>query len=63
MIKFKKEHKHLTKPELQAKIRELDTKIIRTRLELSLKKIKNLRSVFNMRKELAVLKTYENDKR
>ena len=63
MIKFKKDHKHLTKPELQAKIRELNSKIIKTRLELKIGKVKNLRSVFNMRKQLAILKTYENDKR
>lgn len=63
MIKFKKDHKHLTKPELQAKIRELNAKIVKMRLEMKVGKIKNLRSVFNARKQLAILKTYENDKR
>lgn len=52
--------KVLTGPELSTLEKELGTQIARAKLELGARKLKNLRKVFALRKQLAVIKTLQN---
>lgn len=52
--------KSLSKPELQEKASKLRAEIDLTRLEIKIGRVKNVRKVFNLRKELAKVLTYEN---
>lgn len=58
-MKIKQQFKNLTKAELTAKIGELSGQITQARLDKALGKLKNLRLIFNLRKLVAMAKTYE----
>lgn len=59
MTKFKTSVKYLTQGELAVKIRESMASMAKIRLEMTVGKVKNVRQLFNLRKQLAILKTYE----
>lgn len=50
----------LTKGELGTRAGELVTQITKNRLEMQSKKVKNLRSTYQLRKQLALVKTLLN---
>ena len=55
MIKYKSQVKILTREELAVKVRELAAQIARARVEK--------KPTLKLRKQLAIVKTYENTKR
>ncbi len=54
---LKKQLEGLTPAELNTKARELSSLIAKNKLELAAGRIANKRTVFNMRKQLALIKT------
>ncbi len=56
--KIKKEFYAKTIPELRVTLKEAKDVIFSLRLEKAQKKLKNLRAIFNKRKEMAVIKTF-----
>lgn len=54
---FKTKTRALTPAELVARATELESQITKTRLEMAVHKVKNLRQVFHLRKQLAVIKS------
>ena len=63
MTKFKKRVRDLTTAELTVKASELVEEIAKLRLELATGRLQNKRKVFILRKQLAIVKSYENSKR
>lgn len=57
---FKTKTRALTPAELVVRAGELESQIIKTRLEMAVRKVKNLRQVFHLRKQLAVVKSLIN---
>lgn len=64
-MEFKKQLTSLTLPELSARAKDVYSQIVKNRLELAAGKALNKRIVFNLRRQLAVIKTkiYENSHR
>lgn len=64
-LDFKKQLIGLSVPELSIKAKAVYSQIVQNRLELAAGKLVNKRLVFNLRKQLAVIKTkiYENSHR
>ena len=54
---FKKQLIGLTGPELKIKARDIYSQIAKSRLELAAGKLPNKRTVFNLRKQLAIIKS------
>lgn len=54
---FKKQLIGLTGPELRVKARGIYSQISKSRLELRAGKLPNKRAVFNLRKQLAIIKS------
>ena len=62
-MKIKQQLKNLNKAELATKIEDLKKQIATARLDRALGKLKNNRLIFNLRKQMAMAKTYENNSR
>lgn len=62
---FKKQLLGLNAQELTAKAREITSLIAKNKLELAAGKLQNKRAVFNLRKQVSIIKTkiYESTKR
>ena len=58
MTKMKKNYINLNASELTVEAAKLRQQIIKARLDLSVDKLKNLRQIFNLRKQLAVIYSY-----
>lgn len=63
MTKFKNQVKNLNQEELAARAREMQKQLAKTKLELKIGKVRNNRQLFILRKQLAIIKTYENNHR
>lgn len=63
MTKFKKSVQDLTTAELAVKASGLVEEIAKLRLELATGRLQNKRKMFILRKQLAIVKSYENSKR
>lgn len=59
-MKIKQQLKNLSKPELAVKITDWSVQINKARLDKALGKLKNLKLIYNLRKQISVAKTYEN---
>lgn len=55
MNRFKKQIENLTEAEMTAKLRELQQQLAKAGLELARGKVKNRRSKFNLRKQIAII--------
>lgn len=62
-MKIKQQLKNLNKAELATKIGDLKKQIATAQLDRALGKLKNNRLIFNLRKQMAMAKTYENNSR
>lgn len=60
MTKLKKKYTNLSKAELAIEVTRLAKEITRAKVELASGKLKNTRHVFNLRTQLAIVKSYAN---
>jgi len=58
MTKIKKNYVNLSLAELTAEAAKLRQQITKAKLDLTVGKLKNLRQIFNLRKQLAVIYSY-----
>jgi len=58
MTRIKKNYTNLNASELAVEATKLRQQIIKAKLDLSIEKLKNLRQIFNLRKQLAVVLSY-----
>ncbi len=58
MTKIKKNYKNLSATELTTEAKKLSEQIAKAQLDLVVGKLKNTRLIFNLRKSLAVIKSY-----
>lgn len=63
MTKIKKNYINLNASELTVEATKLRQQIIKAKLDLSVEKLKNLRQIFNLRKQLAVVLSYAKHSR
>lgn len=62
MVRFKKKMAHITAAELAAEEARLKKAIAQARLDLASGKAKNTRLVFNLRGQLAIIKSYASSR-
>mgnify|MGYP001583982643 FL=1 len=58
MTKMKKNYVNLSPAELAAEVTKLRQQIAKAKLDLTVGKLKNVRQIFNLRKQLAVVYSY-----
>ena len=58
MTKMKKNYVNLSPAELAAEVVKLRQQISKAKLDLTVGKLKNVRQIFNLRKQLAVVYSY-----
>lgn len=63
MTKLKKNYANLSPVELDHEAKKLRAQVVKAQAELAVGKLKNTRTVFNLRKALAVVLTYANNHR
>ncbi len=63
MTKIKKNYINLSASELATEAKKISEQIAKVHLDLMTGKAKNTRQVFNLRKQLAVVKSYLNSKK
>ena len=63
MTKLRKNYANLSQAELDSEAKKLRAQIVKAGTELAVGKLKNTRSMFNLRKVLAVVLTYANNNR